>query len=184
MELFVAWTSALAFTFQVYFDFSGYTDMALGLARVFGITLPMNFNSPLKASSIIEFWSRWHITLTRFLTAYIYTPLVIRLTRTRMSNGKSVLATTSSAVGAFIILVSWPTMLTMLISGLWHGAGFNLHTLGRISRSFTNYQSCLASMAPEMAGDNLRKSYEPNRFCSHIHFNCFHYGGFSSRHSY
>ncbi len=125
VELFVAWTSALAFTFQVYFDFSGYTDMALGLARVFGITLPMNFNSPLKASSIIEFWSRWHITLTRFLTAYIYTPLVIRLTRTRMSNGKSVLATTSSAVGAFIILVSWPTMLTMLISGLWHGAGFN-----------------------------------------------------------
>ncbi len=75
-----AWIGALGFTLQIYFDFSGYTDMALGLARFFGIKLPMNFNSPLKATSIIDFWLRWHISLTRFLTAYIYNPMTLALT--------------------------------------------------------------------------------------------------------
>ncbi len=69
VTLLPGWIGALAYTFQIYFDFSGYSDMALGIARIFGVVLPMNFNSPLKASSIVEFWSRWHITLTRFLTA-------------------------------------------------------------------------------------------------------------------
>jgi alginate O-acetyltransferase complex protein AlgI len=118
-----AWTSALAYTFQIYFDFSGYTDMALGLARMFGIVLPMNFNSPLKASSMIEFWSRWHITLTRFLTAYIYTPVVMALTRSRMRKGKPVIGRKSPRVSAFLALIAWPTVLTMMLSGLWHGAG-------------------------------------------------------------
>ena len=73
----LAWMAAVGFTLQIYFDFSGYTDMALGLGRFFGIKLPPNFNSPLKASSIIDFWLRWHMTLTRFLTAYLYNPLVL-----------------------------------------------------------------------------------------------------------
>ena len=87
VSLLVAWMAALGFTLQLYFDFSGYSDMALGLARFFGIRLPPNFNSPLKASSIIDFWLRWHMTLTRFLTAYIFNPLVISLTRRRAERG-------------------------------------------------------------------------------------------------
>jgi len=81
------WIAAIGFTLQIYFDFSGYTDMALGIARFFGIRLPPNFNSPLRASSIIDFWLRWHMTLTRFLTAYIYNPLALWLTRRRAARG-------------------------------------------------------------------------------------------------
>ena len=64
LTLFEAWAGALAYTFQLYFDFSGYSDMAIGLARMFGIRFPMNFNSPYKAANIIDFWRRWHITLS------------------------------------------------------------------------------------------------------------------------
>jgi len=72
MSLFVAWGGALAYTFQLYFDFSGYSDMAIGITRMFGIRLPLNFFSPYKSLSIIEFWRRWHITLSRFLRDYVY----------------------------------------------------------------------------------------------------------------
>jgi alginate O-acetyltransferase complex protein AlgI len=122
--LLAAWTGILAYTFQLYFDFSGYSDMALGAARLFGVRLPMNFNSPLKASSIVEFWGRWHITLTRFLTAYIYTPIVLQLTRARMARGKPVLRGKSSTLPPIAVLVALPTFITMTISGLWHGAGW------------------------------------------------------------
>jgi alginate O-acetyltransferase complex protein AlgI len=70
-----AWTAALAYWFQLYFDFSGYSDMAIGLARLFGIVLPINFYSPYKAVNIIDFWRRWHISLSRFLRDFIYIPL-------------------------------------------------------------------------------------------------------------
>jgi D-alanyl-lipoteichoic acid acyltransferase DltB (MBOAT superfamily) len=118
------WIAAVGFTLQIYFDFSGYTDMALGLARFFGIKLPANFNSPLKASSMIDFWLRWHITLTRFLTAYIYNPLTLRLTRARIAAGKPVFGTRSTTASAFLTLLVMPTMLTMFVSGVWHGAGY------------------------------------------------------------
>lgn len=123
ISFFPAWMAALAYTFQIYFDFSGYSDMAMGLARMFNIRLPYNFNSPLKSSSIIEFWGRWHVTLTRFLTAYVYTPMVMRLTRSRMQKGKSVLGRKRPTASAFAVLVLGPTLFTMLLSGLWHGAG-------------------------------------------------------------
>ena len=118
-----AWIGAMAYTLQIYFDFSGYSDMAIGLARMVGIRLPANFNSPLKASSIIDFWARWHLTLTRFLTAYIYTPIVMNLTRARMASGKAVLGRNAKSIGAFAVLVAWPTVITMAVSGVWHGAG-------------------------------------------------------------
>jgi len=119
-----AWIAALGFTLQIYFDFSGYTDMALGLARLFGIKLPVNFNSPLKARSIVDFWLRWHVSLTRFLTAYIYNPLTLTLTRRRVAKGKTVFGGRNTNVSAFLSLLAMPTMLTMLISGIWHGAGY------------------------------------------------------------
>jgi D-alanyl-lipoteichoic acid acyltransferase DltB (MBOAT superfamily) len=120
----MAWMAAIGFTLQLYFDFSGYTDMALGLARFFGIRLPQNFDSPLRASSIIEFWLRWHMTLTRFLTAYIYNPLQLWLTRRRLAKGQRGLGGPNTQLGAFISLLMFPTILTMFISGLWHGAGY------------------------------------------------------------
>ena len=136
VSFFAAWMAGLAYTFQIYFDFSGYTDMALGLARLFGIRLPMNFNSPLKSTSIIEFWSRWHITLTRFLTAYVYTPLVMRLTRARMSAGKPVLTRKKPTLEAFIVLAAWPTILTMFLSGFWHGAGYTFLAWGLLHGAY------------------------------------------------
>ena len=101
---FDAWAGALAYTLQLYFDFSGYSDMAIGLSRLFNIKLPLNFNSPYKASSIIEFWRRWHMTLSAFLRDYIYIPLGGN------RNGK---------IARYRNL-----MLTMLLGGLWHGAGW------------------------------------------------------------
>jgi D-alanyl-lipoteichoic acid acyltransferase DltB (MBOAT superfamily) len=119
-----AWIAALGFTLQIYFDFSGYTDMALGLARFFGIKLPVNFNSPLKARNIVDFWLRWHVSLTRFLTAYIYNPMTLALTRRRMAQGKAIFGGRNTNISAFLSLLAMPTILTMLISGIWHGAGY------------------------------------------------------------
>jgi alginate O-acetyltransferase complex protein AlgI len=99
-----AWLAILAYTLQIYFDFSGYSDMAIGLALMFGIRLPVNFRSPYKAFSIIEFWRRWHITLSRFLRDYLYIPLG----GNRLGVGRRYLN----------------LMLTMLLGGLWHGAGW------------------------------------------------------------
>jgi len=100
-----AWLTSLSFTMQIYFDFSGYTDMAIGIALVFNIKLPANFNSPYKALDIREFWHRWHITLSRFLREYIYIPL----------GGNR-----SGEIRTLINL-----MLTFLIGGLWHGAAWS-----------------------------------------------------------
>lgn len=124
LSLVPAWAAALGFTLQIYFDFSGYTDMALGAARIFGITLPPNFDSPLKSSSIIDFWLRWHMSLTRFLTAYVYNPLALALTRRRLAAGKKAVGGRHTTPGAFVQLVVLPTMVTMIVSGIWHGAGY------------------------------------------------------------
>ena len=125
-----AWVAALAYTLQIYFDFSGYSDMAIGLGLLFGISLPVNFDSPFKARNVIEFWSRWHITLTRFLTAYIYTPIVLRVTRARVAAGKPQPRRGMMTTGTFFALVAYPTVLTMFISGVWHGAGWQFVVFG------------------------------------------------------
>ena len=104
-SLFVAWGGVLAYTFQIYFDFSGYSDMAIGLSRLFGVRLPLNFNSPYKSTNIVEFWRRWHMTLSRFLKDYLYIPLGgNRHGQTRRYAN---------------------LLTTMLLGGLWHGAGWN-----------------------------------------------------------
>ncbi|WP_332860265.1 MBOAT family O-acyltransferase [Janthinobacterium svalbardensis] len=99
-----AWIGVLAYTFQLYFDFSGYSDMAIGLSRLFGVKLPLNFNSPYKAANIADFWRRWHMTLSRFLRDYLYIPLG------------------GSRHGE--VMRYRNLMLTMLLGGLWHGAGW------------------------------------------------------------
>jgi alginate O-acetyltransferase complex protein AlgI len=130
MTVINAWGAALAYALQLYFDFSGYTDMAIGLGLLFGISLPPNFDSPYKARNIIDFWSRWHMTLTRFLTAYIYNPIVMRLTRARVRAGKPVPRRGKVTAGAFLSLIAFPTLLTMFLSGLWHGAGWQFIVFG------------------------------------------------------
>jgi alginate O-acetyltransferase complex protein AlgI len=131
-----AWGSVVGYTLEIYFDFSGYSDMAIGAALLFGIRLPQNFNSPFKAASIIEFWSRWHITLTRFLTAYIYNPLNLRLTRRRLAKGLKGFGGKNTTVGALVTLLVFPTMLTMFISGCWHGAGYTFIVWGLLHGSY------------------------------------------------
>ena len=110
ITFFDAWGGALAYTLQLYFDFSGYADMAIGIARMFGIILPVNFNSPYKSKNIIEFWRKWHMTLSRFLKDYLYIPLG--------GNRKG-----SRNLNIFI---------TMLLGGLWHGAAWNFIIWGAI----------------------------------------------------
>ncbi len=100
-----AWAGALSYAFQIYFDFSGYSDMAVGLACLFGFRLPINFFSPYRSVSIREFWRRWHITLSNFLRDYLYIPLG----GSRHGTARTVLA----------------LLLTMALGGLWHGAGLN-----------------------------------------------------------
>jgi hypothetical protein len=105
-----AWLATLAYSLQIYFDFSGYSDMAVGLALLFGIRLPVNFRSPYQALSIVEFWRRWHITLSRFLRDYLYIPL-----------GGNRLGEQRRYINL---------MVTMLLGGLWHGAGWNFLVWG------------------------------------------------------
>jgi len=124
ISLAYGWMAAVGFTLQIYFDFSGYSDMAIGIARLFGVRLPPNFNSPLRASSIIDFWLRWHMTLTRFLTAYLYNPLTLWLTRRRLQKGLKGIGGKNTTPSAFITLLMLPTVFTMCVSGLWHGAGY------------------------------------------------------------
>ena len=82
--MFATWLYALAYSLQLYFDFSGYSDMAIGLAYMFGIKFPINFDSPYKSRNIIEFWKRWHITLTHYLTSLLYNPLGLYINRRRL----------------------------------------------------------------------------------------------------
>ncbi|BDQ32979.1 peptidoglycan O-acetyltransferase [Pseudodesulfovibrio portus] len=122
LNLLASWASSLAYTFQIYFDFSGYTDMAMGTALMLNIKLPQNFNSPYKALSIQDFWSRWHMTLSRFLRDYLYIPL-----------GGNRYGLSSTCRNLFI---------TFLLGGIWHGAGWTfviwgvLHGLAMVVHRF------------------------------------------------
>jgi len=107
-----AWVGALAYTLQIYFDFSAYSDMAIGFARMFGIRFPVNFFSPYKATSIVEFWRRWHITLSRWLRNYLYIPLGGN------RHGKA---------RRYVNL-----LITMLLGGLWHGANWTFVVWGAL----------------------------------------------------
>jgi alginate O-acetyltransferase complex protein AlgI len=125
-----SWIAALSYTIQLYFDFSGYSDMAIGLAWMFSIRFPINFNSPYKSRSIIEFWQRWHMTLTRYLTGYIYNPLAVWVTRRYAARGLRVSRKTAHSPAGFTALILFPTMTTMLISGIWHGAALHVIAFG------------------------------------------------------
>ncbi len=139
LTLFEAWGGALAYSLQLYFDFSGYSDMAIGLARMFGIRLPLNFNSPYKASSIIDFWRRWHITLSRFLRDYLYIPL---------GGGRKGEARRITNL-----------MITMLLGGLWHGAGWTFVLWGGLHGVYLVINHGWRRLFPVNQSGRLRKSF-------------------------
>ncbi|NET83882.1 MAG: MBOAT family protein [Moorea sp. SIO1F2] len=132
-----AWSGALFYTFQLYFDFSGYSEMAIGAARMFGIKLPLNFNSPYKAVNISDFWRRWHITLSNFLRDYLYIPLG--------GNRKGELRRNLNLI------------ITMLLGGLWHGAGWTFVLWGGLHGVYLclnhQWRSCR-----KFLGHDLKKS--------------------------
>ncbi|RKZ48090.1 MAG: MBOAT family protein [Candidatus Parabeggiatoa sp. nov. 3] len=139
LGFFEAWGGALAYTFQLYFDFSGYSDMAIGIARMFGIRLPLNFHSPYKAVNIIEFWRRWHITLSRFLRDYLYIPLG--------GNRKG-------TIRRYINL-----MITMLLGGLWHGAGWTFVVWGALHGVYLMINHAWQALRIALGQDITRSSW-------------------------
>jgi alginate O-acetyltransferase complex protein AlgI len=126
---FLGWGTAIAYTLQIYFDFSGYSDMAIGVARMLGIVLPLNFFSPLRSTSISDLWRRWHMTLSRFVRVYVYQPLSIPLTRFAAEHGYGKWSTITIAV--FL-----PAFLSMLIIGAWHGPNWTFILFGAMQGAY------------------------------------------------
>ncbi len=130
-----AWLGALAYCLQLYFDFSGYSDMAIGLSRLFGIKLPLNFNSPYKSTNIIDFWRRWHMTLSQFLRDYLY----ITLGGNRLGKSRR-----------YINL-----MITMLLGGFWHGAGWTFIVWGALHGIYLTINHMFREFFPESQNASL-----------------------------
>ena len=117
IDLGTSWIGAVCYAIQLYFDFSGYSDMAIGLGTVFGIKLPLNFDSPFKSTNISEFWRRWHMTMTRFFTNYVYSGVAMKGMRNSARWGLG-------SVGRFILVAAMPAIVTFLVAGVWHGSGW------------------------------------------------------------
>jgi alginate O-acetyltransferase complex protein AlgI len=130
LDLLGAWSAALAYTAQLYFDFSGYSDMAIGAALMFGIRLPVNFASPYKATSIIDFWQRWHITLSRFLRDYVYIPLG--------GNRRGVPRRYANLI------------FTMILGGFWHGAAWSFVIWGGLHASYLAVNHAWRAVRPRI----------------------------------
>jgi len=123
VDLMAGWVAAITYTLQVYFDFSAYSDMAIGLGRMFGVKLPLNFHSPYRAPNIADFWRRWHMTLQRMIYGYVFQPLSLFLIRWSWRFELS-------GWSAFAIGVGFPTFLTFILVGVWHGAGWTFAAFG------------------------------------------------------
>ncbi len=117
VSMITAWLGAICYALQLYFDFSGYSDMAIGLGLMFGLRLPLNFDSPFKATNISDFWRRWHMTMTRFFTSYIFSSIAMsgRRHTGRMNLGR---------FGRYMVVAAVPSFLTFMVAGVWHGSGW------------------------------------------------------------
>lgn len=140
------WKAALAYALQIYFDFSGYSDMAIGLSRLFGIILPLNFNSPYQAASIIDFWRRWHMTLSRFLRDYLYIPLG--------GNRKGPARRYANLLA------------TMLLGGLWHGAGWNYLVWGGLHGLYLTVNHAWLGLVARTSGGRVALESRVGRLSS------------------
>jgi len=143
-----AWAGALAYTFQIYFDFSGYSEMAIGLSLLFGVRIPLNFASPYRAASVIDFWRRWHMSLSRFLRDYLY----ISLGGNRRGAKRRHLN----------------LMLTMLLGGLWHGAGWTFVLWGGLHGFYLVANHLLRAVRPPRPDGDPAWSLWAKRFVTFI----------------
>jgi D-alanyl-lipoteichoic acid acyltransferase DltB (MBOAT superfamily) len=161
------WLSALTYTFQLYFDFSGYSDIAIGIGRMFGIKLPLNFHSPLRASNIAEYWRRWHMTLQRFIYGYIFQPLSLSLGRWSAMRGLS-------GWSAFTVAAAIPTFITFMVVGPWHGAGWNfvvfgaMHAFYVIALEFTNERRKNRRRKARKLGLTLKENPRREKIMAHV----------------
>lgn len=128
LTLIPAWQAAASYSMQLYFDFSGYSDMAVGLALMVGLCFPDNFDSPYRAGSAIEYWSRWHMSLTRFLMSHVHAPLTLGVMRWRRDNGRR--------DRNFALTVGVPIIVTMLLVSLWHGVTWPFVMFGLLHAGF------------------------------------------------
>ncbi|ADW67556.1 MBOAT family O-acyltransferase [Granulicella tundricola] len=145
----LGWLGSVAYAMQLYFDFSGYSDMALGIARMFSIEFPVNFNSPYKAQGIIEFWQRWHMTLSRYLNEYLYTPISRSINGRRMDAGKKVTRKATATLEGFSSMVALPVMTTMFLAGIWHGAGLQFLIFGVLHGTYLTINHAWRIFTPE-----------------------------------
>lgn len=136
LPLFAAWQAALSYSLQLYFDFSGYSDMAIGLARMCNVRFPLNFNSPYKATSVIDYWQRWHMSLTRYLTQYIYNPLSIAAMRRRRAHGLAVNHAAQTTLRGFAAMIGTPVFVTIGLAGIWHGSGAQFLVFGLLHAGY------------------------------------------------
>jgi D-alanyl-lipoteichoic acid acyltransferase DltB (MBOAT superfamily) len=148
LSLYGAWLAALSYSLQLYFDFSGYSDMAIGLARMFGLRFPLNFDSPYKAHSIIDFWQRWHMTLTRYLTLYLYNPVALRAARRQAKKDGGLAHPAGQKVRAFLGVVIVPTLFTMTLAGIWHGAGLQFLIFGLLHAMYLSINHAWRMFGP------------------------------------
>jgi len=132
------WLAGFAYTAQIYFDFSGYSDMAIGIARMFGIILPLNFLSPLRSQSVVEIWRRWHATLGRWVQLYVFQPISLPFARNAARRGLG-------QYGTLALAVIVPTMISMLIIGVWHGAGWTFVIFGLLQGLYMSVNELWAS---------------------------------------
>ena len=147
-----AWHAALSYSMQLYFDFSGYSDMAIGLGLMFNLRLPLNFNSPYKAAGIIAYWQRWHMTLTRTITLLLYNPIALGVARRRAARR----APGARSAGGFSAMVVWPTFATMAIAGIWHGAGAQFLVFGLLHAAYLSVNHAWRLLRPARPGSTLR----------------------------
>ena len=146
LALLPAWQAALGYSMQLYFDFSGYSDMAIGTARLFNIRFPANFNSPYKARSVIEYWQRWHMTLTRYLSLYLYNPIALHIARSRAARG--VPPGRQRSVRGFAATVLVPTAITMTLAGVWHGSGLTFLVFGLLHAAYLSVNHAWRTFRP------------------------------------
>jgi D-alanyl-lipoteichoic acid acyltransferase DltB (MBOAT superfamily) len=151
-----AWTGIFCYSFQLYFDFAGYSEMALGLARMFNVTFPANFDSPFKSKSMIEFWQRWHISLTRYFTLYLYNPLSLWIMRRRASRGLPMPRAGETTWKVFMTTLALPTFFTMGLMGIWHGAGIQFLIFGLLNGFYLCVNHIWRLFGPRPAKTPLR----------------------------
>ena len=158
LTLFPAWQAAAAYSLRLYFDFSGYTDMAIGLAWMVGLRFPDNFDQPYRAASIIAYWQCWHMSLTRFLMTNVHAPLTLAIMRRRRDHLQPIDAAGQRTIAGFLAMIAAPIVVTMILVSLWHGATIPFLLFGLLHVLFLliNHAWRLAAEAGPAAGCKCR----------------------------